>query len=75
MLYELDKWRGDKSKRDVIASQWIARLDRQLTDSEIDEMLAWARADQGNEISLLKLARLWDQMDALTHLAEKIPRK
>ena len=75
MLYELDKWRGDQSKRDVIASQWIARLDRQLTDSEIDEMLTWTSADRKNETSLLEMARLWDRMDALAHLAGKIPRK
>src|SRR5690625_3307764 len=51
------------------ASEWIARLDRQLTSEETRALQAWMAADPENEALLMEMARLWDKMDALGRLS------
>lgn len=51
------------------ASQWIARLDRQLTSEEARALQKWMAADPENEALLMEMARLWDKMDALGRLS------
>lgn len=60
-------------RRDKIVSRWLARLDRKLSDDEVDELLRWARQDCGNEKRLLELARLWDRMDVLALVPNLLP--
>lgn len=51
------------------ASEWIAKLDRQLTSEEARALQAWMAADPENEALLMEMARLWDKMDALGRLS------
>ncbi len=51
------------------ASEWISRLDRQLTGEEARALQAWMAADPENEALLMEMARLWDKMDALGRLS------
>ncbi len=72
-LYDIAEWRDYGRQRDTVVSQWIARMDRELTDDEIDELLAWTSLDSRNEQRLLELARLWDRMDVLAQLRHLMP--
>ena len=55
------------------ASVWIARLDRGLSENEIRELRAWLSDDAENIAVLTSMARLWDDMDALSRLADLFP--
>jgi transmembrane sensor len=55
------------------ASAWIAKLDRDLTESEKQVLVRWLRSDSQNAETLLELAQLWDKMGALSRLAEVFP--
>ena len=55
------------------ASEWIAKLDRGLTDAEFEELHTWIAADPKNEIELQSQAALWDKMDVLSRLSELFP--
>ncbi len=72
-IYDIAEWRDYGRQRDTVVSQWIARMDRELTDDEIDELLAWTSLDPRNEKRLLDLARLWDRMDVLAQLRDLMP--
>ncbi len=72
-IYDIAEWRDYGRQRDTVVSQWVARMDRELTDDEIDELLAWTSLDPRNEQRLLDLARLWDRMDVLAQLRDLMP--
>lgn len=55
------------------ASAWIAKLDKGLSEKEQDELQAWLDASADNHTTFLKMAELWDRMDALAKLAEICP--
>lgn len=55
------------------ASLWIAKLDRQLSPEEEAAFDEWMAADPENEALLLKMAKLWDKMDALSRLSDLFP--
>ena len=54
------------------AGQWLARLDRGLTQAEHDELSEWLREPRRRQI-LFHLARSWDSMAVLEELAELFP--
>jgi len=60
-------------ERQEEASLWIARLDRELTGSEVEELQRWMAADSRNEAVLLKMAEIWDKSHALSRLATVFP--
>ena len=55
------------------AGTWIARIDRGLTATERQVLGEWLAADPDNERMFLQMARLWDRMDVLSHLADVSP--
>jgi transmembrane sensor len=55
------------------ASAWIAKLDKGLSEQEQAELRRWLDASAGNQAVFMKMARLWDKMDALSSLAEICP--
>lgn len=55
------------------ASNWLARLDRELTSEESEALQKWLAADPVNPEVLLEVARVWDRMDMLSRLAELFP--
>ena len=62
-----------KSERYDQASVWIARLDRGLSENEVAELRAWICDDRENAVVLLSMGELWDDMDALSRLADLFP--
>ena len=55
------------------ASAWIAKMDKGLSEKEQDEFRDWLDASTDNHAVFMKMARLWDKMDALAKLAEICP--
>ena len=62
--------------KDVVfdqASEWIAKLDRELSAQEQTEFKAWLATSQSHVDTFTQMAKLWDKMDALQNLAELFP--
>lgn len=61
-----------------MAADWIAAIERGITEKEEAELGQWLRIDDDNLRCFLELAELWDDMDALGRLsalfAEPKPR-
>ncbi len=52
------------------ASEWIAAIDRGLSDEEKSELKAWLSGSSHRRQVLFHMADLWDKMDSLSRLAE-----
>lgn len=65
---------NDQGRRQK-AAEWIAKMDRDLSSSELEQLRAWIRADQRNERELEECARLWDMLGALHSLADLMPHE
>lgn len=52
------------------ASQWIARMDRELSAQERQELTHWLNASEQHRAVLFEMAELWDKMDSLARLAD-----
>lgn len=63
-----------KEQRYDEASTWIARLDRTLTSEEKLQLKRWLAQHPGNSHLLLKMADLWDRMDAIARLSDLFPQ-
>lgn len=72
-IYRFDRERKEDDQHVLEASEWIARMDKGLANADAEALLAWMRADSRNEEQLLKMARVWDKMDALARLSELFP--
>lgn len=55
------------------ASDWIAKLDRELTTAESSELQQWLARSEAHRAALLEVAALWDKMDSLQRLADLFP--
>lgn len=55
------------------ASDWIAKLDRELTAAESTELQQWLAQSAAHRAALLEVAVLWDKMDSLQRLADLFP--
>ncbi len=55
------------------ASDWIAKLDRGLSDSEQVVLKQWLAQDPLHLEVLFEVAELWDKMDELSRLADLFP--
>ena len=56
------------------ACDWIAKLDRDLSTQEQQQLKSWLAADAQNTKVLLEVAKLWDKMDQLSRLADIFPQ-
>jgi len=52
------------------SAEWLAKLDRGLTEEEEARLRAWLDADSANRARFLAMARLWDNMNSLAWLAD-----
>lgn len=52
------------------ASLWIARMDRELSAQEQQELTHWLAASEQHRAVLFEMAELWDKMDSLARLAD-----
>ena len=72
-IYRFDPELKDGDQHFVGASEWIAKMDKGLSDSDAEALSTWMRADPRNETQLLAMARMWDKMDTLARLSEVFP--
>ena len=72
-IYRFDPAVIDGDQHFVEASEWIAKMDKGLSDADTEALSTWMRADPRNETQLLAMARMWDKMDALARLSEVFP--
>lgn len=55
------------------ASDWIAKIDRQLSDDEKASLQMWLAVSPKNAEVLFEVAKLWDKMDDLSRLSDLFP--
>jgi transmembrane sensor len=62
--------------RDVTAEacEWLARLERGLTEEEGGDLREWLAANPKRAPALIEAAGLWDRMDSLSRLADLFPK-
>ena len=58
----------------VTASEWIARIDRELTNTEKQSLGNWLAISTENVKVLIEVAQLWDKMNDLGRLADLFPQ-
>jgi transmembrane sensor len=68
-VYELPK-REDKIGQ---VSEWIAKVERGLTEKEEKALHDWLAADPENSEMFMEMASVWDRMDSLSRLADLFP--
>ena len=72
-IYDIRKQRASLDQCSEAAGDWIAKMDKGLSEAEMYALRAWLKADPMNESELLQMARMWDKMDVLMRLAEVFP--
>ena len=56
------------------ASDWIAKLDRGLSDIELSVLSQWLGEHKENKEVLFEVAKMWDKMDDLSRLSDIFPQ-
>lgn len=56
-----------------VATTWIARVDRKLSEQELRELQHWLSQSPRHRRAFVEAAQLWDQMDVLAKLAKLFP--
>jgi transmembrane sensor len=64
----------DEEKRLDNASDWLAKIDRNLTAQETSELQTWLSLSAKNTEVLLEVAHLWDKMEDLSRLSDLFPQ-
>jgi len=64
----------DEEKRVDEASDWLAKIDRELTELEKSALQTWLSLSTRNTEVLLEVAHLWDKMDDLSRLSDLFPQ-
>ncbi|MDE0156923.1 MAG: hypothetical protein OXI88_07175 [Gammaproteobacteria bacterium] len=55
------------------AGEWLAKLDRGLSDDERVNLQKWLFESKENRTVLFNMAELWDRMDSLSRLSDLFP--
>lgn len=69
-IYEISK----RDERVDEAGNWLAMLDRGLTEQEQTALQKWLVADPENLRTLMEMASIWDKMNSLARLADMFPQ-
>ena len=72
-IYDIRKRSASLEQCSEAAGDWIAKMDKGLSEAEMHALRAWLKADPMNESELLQMARMWDKMDILMRLSEVFP--
>ena len=72
-IYQFAPDPKDDDQLFVEASEWMAKMDKGLSDEETETLLTWMSTDPQNKEQLLSMARIWDKMDVLARLSEVFP--
>ncbi len=62
-------------RRTEQACDWIAKLDRQLSAEEHQQLHLWLQQDPAHQAALLEVAAMWDKLDSLSRLADLFPQQ
>lgn len=54
------------------AGEWIAKMDRGMSDAELQALKVWMKADEQHTQIFLEMARLWDKMSVLEALTDVV---
>ncbi|WP_394388752.1 hypothetical protein [Shewanella woodyi] len=73
-VHQLHPGAIDDERRLDIASDWIAKMDRELTAEEREALALWLHSDVENLHVLLEIAQMWDKMDELGRLSDIFPK-
>ncbi len=73
-VHQLHPGAIDDERRLDIASDWIAKMDRELTAEERKALALWLHSDVENLHVLLEIAQMWDKMDELGRLSDIFPK-
>ena len=68
-IYQFSPEPKDDDQLFVEASEWMAKMDKGLSDEETETLLTWMSTDPQNKEQLLSMARIWDKMDVLARLS------
>ena len=72
-IYDIRKQSASLEQCSEAAGDWIAKMDKGLSEAEMHALRAWMKADPMNESELLQMAKMWDKMDILMRLSEVFP--
>ena len=64
----------EEEKRLDDASDWLAKIDRDLSEQEKSALQTWLSLNTKNTEVLLEVAHLWDKMDDLSRLSDLFPQ-
>lgn len=64
----------EEEKRLDDASDWLAKIDRSITEQEKSALQTWLSLHPKNTEVLLEVAHLWDKMDDLSRLSDLFPQ-
>lgn len=56
------------------ASEWIAKVDRGLSAAEHQQLEQWLAADPAHVAVMMKVAQVYDKLDAMARLADLFPK-
>ncbi|MCI2283074.1 FecR domain-containing protein [Colwellia sp. MSW7] len=65
---------GEEEKRLDDACNWLAKIDRVLSEEEKSALQTWFSLNPNNVNVLLEVAHLWDKMENLTRLSDLFPQ-
>lgn len=76
-VHQIDSARIDKNEdlRLDQASDWIAKLDRELSNDEKLSFQSWLAQDIKNLKVLMEMAKMWDKIDNLSRLSDLFPQQ
>ena len=72
-IYKIDTELKGGDQLFVEASDWMAKMDKGLSDEDAAALSTWMSTDPRNKKQLLAMAQMWDKMDALARLSEVFP--
>jgi len=73
-VFQIGQNSQDEEIRFEQASDWIARLDRELSSAEKQAFQVWLNQDIDNIKLLMEMAQMWDKMDNLGRLSDLFPQ-
>ena len=63
----------DREQAEIRAAQWIASIDRGLTQAEENELNDWLAQSPMHSDVLIQCAAMWDKLDVLSPIAKLLP--
>ena len=72
-LFSHDDKQAENNPTQELACLWISRMDRGLTTSEQEQLIAWCNQHTQHKSALLEMASFWDDLSVLNELSDLFP--